>query len=171
LTPEAKQLTRILAVRVTKRAAVRLKLATLAAEARETELAAQQAVARADDITASGLRRIRDGRASILGGAFKVNVIDELRQTVAKATANRVLALSEVAAAHELADRIEAERQIVARDLLTADRRCERLESRLKELKVQFLNKRDQRDIEDFAATQAAYAGQHVRRTRDAADI
>jgi hypothetical protein len=156
LATDREQLARILAVRVTKRAAIRLRLAALAAEARETELAARQAAAKAAQITAEGLRRIQDGRGDILSGPFPVNAIDELRQTVAQANARHAAAQVVVREATELAEGIERERQIVAHNLLTADRRCERLEDKLKELKAQFLNKRDERDIEDFASTQVA---------------
>jgi hypothetical protein len=155
-TDESRQLTRILAVRVTKRAAIRLRLATLAAEARETELAARQAAARAEQIAADGLTRIQTGRSEILSGPFQVNNINELRQTVETVNAQCAAARAVVQEATALAEQIEAERQMVARNLLTADTRCERLQDKLKELKLQWLNKRDERDIEDFASTQIA---------------
>jgi hypothetical protein len=155
-TDDSKQLTRILAVRVTKRAAIRLRLATLAAEARETELAARAAADRAEQLTVEGLKRIQNSRSDILSGAFLVNAMSELRQTVT--TVNQQCSAAQVVVQETaaLADRIEQERQVVARNLLTADTRCERLEDKLKELKLQTLNKRDERDIEDFASTQIA---------------
>jgi hypothetical protein len=155
-TDEHQQLARILAVRVTKRAAIRLRLAALAAQARETELAAQAAAARERQITADGLYRIQTGRNDMLSGPFPVNAMDELRQTVATANAQRTAAREVLLAANVFADKIEQQRQIVARDLLVADTRCERLQDKLNELKRQILNKRDERDIEDFASTQVA---------------
>jgi hypothetical protein len=156
-TREREQLARILAVRVTKRAAVRLQLARLAAEARETELAAQAAAAEAERVAAAGLIRIQNGRAEILSGPFQVNAMAELRQTVDTVNVECASAQAVVADAAALADRIELERQTVAHNLLSADRRCERLEEKLKELKAHVLNKRDERDIEDFASTQVAH--------------
>jgi hypothetical protein len=139
-TDERHQLARILAVRVTKRAAIRLRLAALAAQARETELAARAAAAQERQITADGLHRIQTGRNDMLSGPFPVNAMDELRQTVATVNAQRT-------AAHEV---------VVAANALAADTRCERLQDKLNELKLQILNKRDERDIEDFASTQVA---------------
>jgi hypothetical protein len=155
-TDDAQQLARILAVRVTKRAAIRLRLARLAAEARETELAAQAAAARAEQIAVDGLQRIQTGRSEILSGPFLVNAMTELRQTVSMVNDQCAAAQVVVRDTATLADKIEQERQGVARNLLTADTRCERLEHKLKELKLQTLNKRDERDIEDFASTQIA---------------
>jgi hypothetical protein len=155
-TDESRQLARILAVRVTKRAAIRLRLAALAAEARDTELAARRAAARAEQIAAAGLTRIQTGRGEILSGPFQVNAIDELRQTVETVNTQCAAARAIVQEATALAAQIESERQAVARNLLTADTRCERLQDKLKELKLQFLNKRDERDIEDFASTKIA---------------
>jgi hypothetical protein len=155
-TDDSTQLARILAVRVTKRAAIRLQLARLAAEARETELAAQAAAARAEQIATDGLRRIQTGRSEILSGPFLVNAMTELRQTVTTVNDQCTAAQVVVRETATLADTIEQERQVVARDLLTADTRCERLQDKLKELKLQTLNKRDERDIEDFASTQIA---------------
>jgi hypothetical protein len=155
-TDDSKQLARILAVRVTKRAAIRLRLARLAAEARETELAAQAAAARAEQIAADGLLRIQTGRSEILSGPFLVNAMTELRQTVTTVNDQCAAARVVVQETATLADQIEQERQVVARNLLTADTRCERLEDKLKELKLQTLNKRDERDIEDFASIQTA---------------
>jgi hypothetical protein len=155
-TDERQQLARILAVRITKRAAIRLRLAALAAQARETELSAQAAAARERQITADGLHRIQTGRTDMLSGPFQVNAMDELRQTVATVNTQRAAAHEVVLAANALADEIEQQRQTVARDLLVADTRCERLQDKLNELKLQILNKRDERDIEDFASTQVA---------------
>jgi hypothetical protein len=155
-TDESTQLARILAVRVTKRAAIRLRLVTLAAEARDTELAAQAAAVRAEQITVDGLTRIQTGRTDILSGPFLVNAMSELRQTVTTVTEQCAAAQVVVEETATLAAQIEQERQAVARNLLTADTRCERLEDKLKELKHQSLNKRDERDIEDFASTQIA---------------
>jgi hypothetical protein len=155
-TDESKQLTRILAVRVTKRAGIRLRLAALAAQARETELAAQAAAARAEQIAAEGLERIQNGRSEILSGPFLVNAMTELRQTVTTVNDQCAAAQVVVVETATLADQIEQARQAVARNLLIADTRCERLQDKLKELKLQTLNKRDERDIEDFATTQIA---------------
>jgi hypothetical protein len=155
-TDDSKQLSRILAVRVTKRAALRLRLATLAAEARDTEHAAQRASNRAEQITVEGLLRIQNGRREILSQAFLMNAMSELRQTVATVTDQCTAAHQVVQEAKALAEQIEQERQLVARNLLTADTRCERLQSKLDELKQLTLNRRDERDIEDFASTQIA---------------
>jgi hypothetical protein len=157
-TDDSKQLTRILAVRVTKRAGIRLRLASLAAQARETELAAQAAAAWAEQIAAEGLERIQTGRSEILSGPFLVNAMTELRQTVTTVNDQCAAAKVVVEETATRADQIEEERQAVARNLLIADTRCVRLQDKLAELKLQTLNKRDERDIEDFASTQIALA-------------
>jgi hypothetical protein len=146
------QLAKILAVRQTKRAAVRLELASLAAEARRTEIEAQQAAARAEAIARAGLQRIQSGRADLLSGAFKVDAVHELRSTVAIAQADTTRADLVVQEAAAVADEIERKRQTVARHLLAEDMRCEQLQKRLKELKALILNKRDEREAEDFAS-------------------
>jgi hypothetical protein len=152
------QLTRILAVRLTKRAAIRLRLATLAARARETEQAAQQAVAAAAEIAAAGLLRIQSGRQDLLSGNFQVNAVQDLRQTVATVNDQCAAAQQVVREAVELAAAIDQDRQVMAHNLLSADQRCERLQDKLKDLKRQLVTTRDERDIEDFASTQVSLA-------------
>lgn len=146
-----KDLARILRVRQAKLAVARMDLVELAAHAQEAEHAAAQAEAAARHTRIATRERIRQQRDEIFARPFNGEAMGELRQSSAEAEALIARVFACAAELREAAREREAERAATAQVLVKLDGRCTGLERKLKELRIAWLTKRDERSTEDFA--------------------